>query len=509
MYRKHFGLTRLPFKSSPDISVFYKHGSRQDILEALVYTVVRGDGITKVTGEVGSGKTMLLRLLADSLPSNFSILYITAPNLSPKDMLMYICSELNLPINSSMLKFTLLNSLNNELLKLHAAGRRVVMLIDEAQAMTFDTLEEIRLLSNLETNDEKLLQIVLFGQPELDIALANDKIRQLKSRISYSIFIPALSPDEVNSYLNYRMRKASYEGLDLFDANISKEIHKLSLGMPRTINMIADKLLMSAYSYGDERVTKKHLSVLPDVAGSLLGKLNSYKYVFFISLLLIAMAIGVVYLMSDSQQPSLNEQINLEYSDSKVDSMTVDEVQLPNAVIMNDQVPIDKVLTDTVIESNEASELNEAQLYAATKIVTVDIRDTVKSNPISVSDRLLAMHLKSERWLRELPSEMYIIQLAAPSIRQLEATIEFYSLHKIPKDKLHFLIDISEKGQKKRLRVLYLVSESYSTLQHTITGFSQAIKKSSPYVVTVGPLVKNLEYTQNYLKQHGITNVNQ
>jgi type II secretory pathway predicted ATPase ExeA len=264
MYRKYFGLNKLPFKTTPDISVFYKHGSRQEILEALVYTVTRGDGIVKVTGEVGCGKTMLLRLLAHSLPSNFSIVYINSPNLSAKDMILYICSELEINVDSSMLKFTLLATLKNELVRLHSLGKHVVMLIDEAQSMTIDVLEEIRLLSNLETDDDKLIQIVLFGQPELDVALQDENIRQLKSRISFSIYIPPLTADEVKTYLNYRVRKCSYQGLDLFDGKVSKQVHRLSCGLPRTINIIADKLLMSAYGCGDSQITKKHIKLLPE-----------------------------------------------------------------------------------------------------------------------------------------------------------------------------------------------------------------------------------------------------
>ncbi|RUM90396.1 MAG: hypothetical protein DSZ27_09165 [Thiomicrospira sp.] len=262
MYCSFFGLQKLPFKISPDLSFFYKHASRDDIVQALQYSVERGDGIIKVVGEVGVGKTTLLRLLAEKLPSHYQKVYISSPNLSSLDLLKFICSELNLKTEQISTKLDLINLLNSFLIEEYRQGRRVVMLIDEAQSMTIDTLEEIRLLGNLETEADKLLQMVLFGQPELDVTLKDSRIKPLKDRIACQISIPSLNPEEVMRYLNYRMRVAGYMGQDLFNLTVSKKIQKLTQGLPRSINLLADKLLMVAYSKGNHKLQLKHFKTL-------------------------------------------------------------------------------------------------------------------------------------------------------------------------------------------------------------------------------------------------------
>ncbi|WP_127471177.1 ExeA family protein [Thiomicrorhabdus aquaedulcis] len=269
MYRNYFGLSSLPFKTTPDPEFFYQKGSRQDTLNALYYAIGRGDAILKVVGEVGCGKTMLLRLLASKLSVEntcYTLIYINSPNLSSKDILLYIASELGLLVADSAQKFVILNLIKMHILSIYAAGGRVVMLVDEAQTMTLDGLEEIRLLSNFETDEDKLLQIVLFGQPELDVALENAHIRQLKSRISYSLYIPAFTVAEVQAYLNFRLRKAHYAGLDLFNLSVSRRIFKLTHGLPRDINILADKLLMAAYGANDTVVKHSHFKSVSDAS---------------------------------------------------------------------------------------------------------------------------------------------------------------------------------------------------------------------------------------------------
>ncbi|MDG4811875.1 AAA family ATPase [Hydrogenovibrio sp. 3SP14C1] len=262
MYCSFFGLQKLPFKISPDLSFFYKQASRDEIVQALRYSVERGDGIIKVVGEVGVGKTTLLRLLVEQLPNHYQKVYISSPNLSALDLLKFICSELNLEATHANTKLDLINHLNTFLIKEYSQGRRVVMLIDESQSMTLDTLEEIRLLGNLETEEDKLLQMVLFGQPELDLTLEDSRIKPLKDRIACNVSIPPLNAEEVMRYLNYRMRVAGYMGQDLFNLKIAKHIQKLTHGLPRSINLLADKLLMVAYSKGDHKLKLKHFKSL-------------------------------------------------------------------------------------------------------------------------------------------------------------------------------------------------------------------------------------------------------
>ncbi|MCF6254233.1 MAG: AAA family ATPase [Thiomicrorhabdus sp.] len=531
MYRAFFGLSKLPFKSSPDLDVFYKNGSRQDILEALVYTVVRGDGITKVTGEVGSGKTMLLRLLADSLPDNFTVLYINTPNLSPKDMLMHIAAELGLDLDRAILKFSLLEWINKELVRLYSKGQRVVMLIDEAQAMTFDTLEEIRLLSNLETSEGKLLQVVLFGQPELDIALSNNNVRQLKSRISYSIFIPPLSPEEVCSYLNYRMRRADFEGLDVFELTVSKKIHQLSEGIPRTINTIADKLLMSAYSLEDTKVTKKHIAMLPkDVLAG--GMRREGRFYLLLLLMFMSVVGGILYfiLMSPALTLSLSsENVPLELPSSEENTAISQGAELNSTLSLNqknqstsplssadelkaenlDLLPSDSDFLGSMIPIKQSLNRYSYAENGVESPVKSDDEAYFRVNGSLLSNRLLQLHFNTVEWLMQMPAQMYVIQLASPHVSTLEEAMLFYREQNISMDSIHLLIDLGRSSLINRFRVLYLASASYSTLERVISELPSEIMKSSPYIVTVGGVLKNMQYTQNSLKQNGIVNVTQ
>lgn len=261
VYRAFFGLNQLPFKISPDLTFFYKQATRSDIVDALIYSIERGDGIVKVVGEVGVGKTTLLRELLESLPENFQRIFVNSPNLKPIDFLRFICRELGVEDKEQDTKLDLLKKLNITLLEAYDNNKRVVMLIDEAQAMTLDTLEEIRLLGNLESGNDKLLQIVMFGQPELDVTLNDLRVRPLKDRIACHISVPPFSVEEVFQYLNYRIRVAGHLDGDLFSRQVAKKVHKLSNGLPRKVNLIADKLLMAAFSQEDEVVKAKHFAI--------------------------------------------------------------------------------------------------------------------------------------------------------------------------------------------------------------------------------------------------------
>lgn len=262
MYRDFFGLNHLPFKITPDLTFFYKHASREDIVHSIIYSLSRGDGIIKVVGEVGSGKTTLLRLIAKKLPKKVTKIFVTSPNLSPVDFLRSICSELNLPVEKDALKIEIVKTLQTYLIEQYNEGKSTVLLIDESQSMTIDTLEEVRLLGNLETETKKLLQIVLFGQPELDATLDDVRVKPLKDRISSSITIPHLNANEVMRYLNSRTQIAGYVGGNLFNLKISKRMHRITEGLPRRINLLADKLLMSAFADDSQEIKEKHFKLI-------------------------------------------------------------------------------------------------------------------------------------------------------------------------------------------------------------------------------------------------------
>jgi type II secretory pathway predicted ATPase ExeA len=186
MYYDHFGLKEPPFKITPNTEVFYTGGNRGAVLDALLYAILNGEGIIKVVGEVGSGKTMLCRMLQTILPDRIESIYLANPSVAPEDVLHAIAFELQLKLPKNADRLKVMQVLQNHLLARHAAGKQVVIFVEEAQGMPLATLEEIRLLSNLETKHDKLLQIVLFGQPELDENLNQSNIRQLRERITHS-----------------------------------------------------------------------------------------------------------------------------------------------------------------------------------------------------------------------------------------------------------------------------------------------------------------------------------
>ncbi|MEK7835606.1 MAG: AAA family ATPase, partial [Pseudomonadota bacterium] len=259
MYYTHFGLTRPPFRITPDTEFFYTGGNRGPILDALMYAIGQGEGIIKVTGEVGSGKTMLCNMLQSRLPANVETVYLANPSVSPDEILHAIALELQLAPPRDAGHLEVMQMLHRYLLERHAQDRQVVMFVEESQSMPIATLEEIRLLSNLETAHAKLLQIVLFGQPELEDNLSQPHIRQLRERITHSFRLSPLKPDEIRDYLNFRLRAAGYRGPDLFSPRIINAIAKASEGLTRRVNLIADKALLVAFSENTHTVTLKHV----------------------------------------------------------------------------------------------------------------------------------------------------------------------------------------------------------------------------------------------------------
>lgn len=250
MYLDYFSLDRHPFRITPDTSLFYSGGyqGRGVILDALVFAIQTGEGIVKVVGEVGSGKTMLCRMLEDRLPESTEIVYLANPKLAPHEILYAIAFELKLPVRPDTQRLIVMQHLQSYLLKQHAVNRKVLVIIEEAQGMPLETLEEIRLFSNLETHRDKLMQIVLFGQPELDAMLEQREIRQLKERITHSFQLPPLSRDEISEYIRFRLQGAGCPCPHLFSPAAIRLITKASNGLTRRVNILADKALLAAYA---------------------------------------------------------------------------------------------------------------------------------------------------------------------------------------------------------------------------------------------------------------------
>jgi MSHA biogenesis protein MshM len=259
MYLYHYGLTELPFSLTPDTDFYCELPVYSDAMNVLRVALESGEGFVKVVGEVGTGKTMLCRMLLNYLDKRAQCAYLPNPYLSPNELRLALASELSIRVARTIDQYQLTEKINAKILKLHQKGKPVVVIVDEAQAIPRETLEALRLFTNLETEKQKLLQVVLFAQPELDQRLAKPELRQLRQRIAFSCQLKALDMQSINIYVNHRLRAAglSFErvsGGELFSASAMKKLLKYSRGIPRLVNILAHKSMMLAYGNGRFKV---------------------------------------------------------------------------------------------------------------------------------------------------------------------------------------------------------------------------------------------------------------
>lgn len=259
MYKLHFGLKELPFGITPDTSFFFACSTYQQALNTLLIAARNGEGFIKITGEVGTGKTLLCRKFLTTLDDHFVTAYIPNPYLEPRSLMLALADELEVSIEKDVDQHQLLKEINHRLLVLAREGKRVLLCLDEAQAMPLESLEALRLLTNLETEKRKLLQIVLFGQPELDTKLKQDAIRQLAQRITFHYRLSPLSRDDLDFYIVHRLKVAGYSGGRLFANDAIRALHTASGGIPRLANILAHKTLMLAYGEGRQQVRARHI----------------------------------------------------------------------------------------------------------------------------------------------------------------------------------------------------------------------------------------------------------
>jgi len=295
LYLDHFGLDEPPFRITPHTDFFFDGADRGTTLDALLYAIVHDEGIVKVSGEVGSGKTMLCRVLMERIPEHVEIVYLANPSLSRGEILHAIADDLDVDFSQDRITVAL-RYLEERLIDVYADGRRVVVLIDEAHAMPEETLEQVRLLSNLESNRHKLLQIVLFGQPELDEILNKSSMRQLKDRITHSFRMRPLSEPEVGKYLSFRMRAAGYRGPDIFSARAVTMIAKAASGLTRRVNILADKSMLAAFAENKHLVTAREVraAIRDSDFGRLLNERPNRPFLIVAATTLLAgLALGV------------------------------------------------------------------------------------------------------------------------------------------------------------------------------------------------------------------------
>lgn len=254
MYLEHYGLRETPFSLTPDTSFFFAYGHYRDALDTLLVALHNGEGFIKVTGEVGTGKTLLCRKLLATLEAPFHTAYIPNPFLTPNALILAVAEELGMALPRNQGAHRTLKLINDRLIELSQSDQQVVLCIDEAQAMPDQTLETLRLITNLETEKRKLLQVVLFGQPELDQHLAKPSVRQLRQRITFSYTLQPIDRAGMEAYLQHRLLVAGSQGSVHFDREALALLYRGSGGYPRLLNILAHKALMLGYGRGVKQI---------------------------------------------------------------------------------------------------------------------------------------------------------------------------------------------------------------------------------------------------------------
>lgn len=259
MYCAHFGLRESPFGLTPDTEFAFSAVAHQEALNVLLVASASGEGFIKITGEVGMGKTLLCRRFLATLDDQYVAAYIPNPMLEPRGLLLAIADEFDAGADRQADNHQIIKAVNQVLLDIARRGKKAFVFVDEAQAMPVETLETLRLLSNLETEKCKLLQVVMFGQPELDDKLGQPRIRQLNQRITFQHHLGGLSKQETKQYVSHRLQVAGYVGDQLFARSAINALFRQTKGVPRLVNILAHKALLAAYGEGKSRISRQHV----------------------------------------------------------------------------------------------------------------------------------------------------------------------------------------------------------------------------------------------------------
>jgi MSHA biogenesis protein MshM len=295
MYLEYFGLRELPFTITPDTQFFFPSDASQEALNTLLVAAKTGEGFIKITGEVGTGKSMLCRKLMAMLSADFKVAYVPNPYLDTDTLFREIASELGASVAPEDSKHQVLRAITDRLMAIHLEGKRALICLDEAQAMPIETLESLRLLTNLETEKRKLLQVIIFGQPELEDKLNHPSIRQLKQRIAFHYCLTPMVRDEVDFYIQHRLSIAGHTGGRLFTRGALWLLRQRTHCVPRLVNIIAHKSLLSAFGKGHKQVTFWDVKAAADDTNSTQRTSDTLSLV----LLWMLLAASVVWLVMD------------------------------------------------------------------------------------------------------------------------------------------------------------------------------------------------------------------
>lgn len=465
MYYAHFGLKQAPFKITPNTEFFFSGGNRGAVLDALIYAVNSGEGIIKVVGEVGSGKTMLCRMLQTLLPEKVESVYLANPSVAPEDVLHAIAFELQLKLPADADRLQVLHVLQNYLLERHAAGKQVVIFVEEAQGMPLATLEEIRLLSNLETKNDKLLQIVLFGQPELDVNLNETQIRQLRERITHSFNLGPLQEKEIGEYLIFRLRAAGYFGPHLFSKAAIRLVSRAAQGLVRRVNILADKSLLAAFSDNVYQVTPKHVraAINDSEFGAEHSKWQATRPVYWAIAATLIAGLGLGYLFN--QWPAQTASLA---SESKVPASATNKAALAQAEVKGVAV----------------SSATDASMHATPAVLPAPDPDDIFEQRFAAT----------QNWLKTKPVSTISIQLMGGSDQdQLKQQLEALATQ-LEVDNLYVF-----RTQAKGKHIATILYGSYADRDdaiHALQKLPASLRSNRPQLRTVGGILEEMKLLQ-------------
>jgi type II secretory pathway predicted ATPase ExeA len=482
VYYEHFGLNDAPFKIIPDPHLFFSGGERGLVLDALVYAILNGEGIIKVVGEVGSGKTMLCRMLPVKLPQHVEILYLANPRLTPDTILQAIALEMNLPISrdNQANHLQVMQALHEALLHKHSQNIHVVLLIEEAQGMPIETLEEIRLVSNLETTRNKLLQVVLFGQPELDENLSQVHIRQLKERITHSFHLQPLSRAEIAKYLDFRLRVVGYRGGEVFSKGSIKVLHKASEGLLRRVNILADKALLACFSENTHTALARHVRMAA-IDSQLPPRKTGQSHTLLLSLfLLFLLALGGVFAFKYMQL--LNE------ANIKVQVVpTLPAATPPESIPPPDSIPEETPEIIVPIETVETI-ASKPKLEPVFKII---YQQPKIKNLNSVLEKRLAA---TQKWLKTVDNSHYSIQLLQTDYAQDDKVENFLATTDIKPLLPQIYLYASTRQANAHWGVLWGTFTTKNQAQQALADLPKKLQNNQVFVSKIAHIREKIEY---------------
>ena len=480
MYLNHFGLDEPPFRITPHTDFFFAGANRGATLEALLYAITHDEGIVKVSGEVGSGKTMLCRVLAERLPAHVDTILLANPSLGREEILYAIFDELDMDVGDERQPL-LLRMLQEHLIKLYGEGRRVVVLIDEAHAMPQETLEQIRLLSNLETSHSKLLQIVLFGQPELDAHLSMPDMRPLKERITHSFRLEPLLRSDVEAYLDFRMRAAGYRGPNVFTPEAVRRIVRASEGLTRRVNILADKSLLAAFADNQHGITARHVERAIRDSEYHRPTVSKAKIAIAAGGVAagLALGLGAHYLLSPSARPpALTSPVSLaapaNAATAPADTGTA-------------AAPARERPAQPIVAAPPASLAAASPAPPATPAASGATGSQGNAPPPPPTGKLtLARFAATQEWLKSAPGGEYSIQLFTAGVRDLHVVegllAETATNNLAPTDFYVYGVKIDDR---QHYRLAYGLYRTFAEANQGMRSLPPAYRQFSPYLRSV------------------------